>query len=177
MFTSTIKTNKMKQPIYLKNFEYSIPSSEKDFNPSGNLYRDYLQMHLPLVKVNIDFVNKYLFLEGNGIQAKTLSSKTELTRFDFERERIKVNANIYCGLDINLSGSSNEGLVFLLEGIIDDGESTNPCTGLLVIDHRESSHESGGNEWDLRVCLYDNDEKEIKLELVLCSLSQNAELN
>jgi hypothetical protein len=177
MFTSTIKTNKMKQPIFLKCFEYSIPSSEKDFTPSGNMYRDYLQMHSPLVKVNIDFVNKYLFLEGNGIQAKTLSSKSELTRFDFERERIKVSANIFCGLDINLSGSTNEGLVYLLEGVIDDGESTNPCSGLLVIDQRESSQASGGNEWDLKVCLYDKDEKEIKLELVMCSLSQNAELN
>jgi hypothetical protein len=169
----------MKQSVYLKSFEYSIPTSEKDFNGRGNLYGDFLEMHLPLVKVNIDFVNKCLFLEGNRIQAKTLSSKTELTKFDFEKERIKVNAKIYCGLNINLSRSSNEGLVFLLDGIIDDGESKNPCSGLLVIDSRTNRYESGGKEWDLRVYLYDtyNDDREIKLDLMMCSLSQNAELN
>ena len=89
----------MKQPVYLKSFEYSIPASEKDFNDVSNLHGDYFEMHSPLVKVNIDFVNKCLFLESNGIQSKALSSKTELTRFAFEEERIKVNAHIYCGLD------------------------------------------------------------------------------
>jgi hypothetical protein len=169
----------MKQTLNLKSFEYSIPPPAKDFKDRDNLYGDYLEMHLPMVKVNIDFVNKYLFLEGNGIQAKSLSSKTELTRFDFEKERIKVNANIYCGLDINLSGSSNDALVFLLDGIIDDGESKNPCTGLLVIDSRTNSYESEEKEWVLRVYLYDayNEDREIKLDLMMCSLSQNAELN
>jgi hypothetical protein len=169
----------MKQPVYLKSFEYSIPASEKDFNVKGNLYRNYLVMRLPLVKVNIDFVNKRLFLEGNRILPKSISSKTELRKFDFEKERIKVNAKIYCGLNINLSGSSNEGLVFLLEGIIDDGESKTPCSGLLVIDCRANNHESGGRKWDLRVYLYDhnNDDREIKLDLMMYSLSQNAELN
>jgi hypothetical protein len=169
----------MKQPVYLKSFEYSIPSSEKDFHDGGNLHGDYLEMYLPLMKVNIDFVNKCLFLEGNGIQAKTLSSKTELTRFDFVKERIKVSAKICCGLNINLSRSLNEELVFLLDGIIDDGETKNPCTGLLVIDSRTNRYESGGKEWDLRVCLYDtyNDDREIKLDLMMYSLLQNAELN
>src|SRR5450432_499453 len=154
----------MKQPVYLKSFEYSIPSSEKDFHDGGNLHGDYLEMYLPLMKVNIDFVNKCLFLEGNGIQAKTLSSKTELTRFDFVKERIKVSAKICCGLNINLSRSLNEELVFLLDGIIDS---------------RTNRYESGGKEWDLRVCLYDtyNDDREIKLDLMMYSLSQNAELN
>jgi hypothetical protein len=169
----------MKQPVYLKSFEYSIPASEKDFNDVSNLHGDYLEMHSPLVKVNIDFVNKCLFLESNGIQSKALSSKTELTRFAFEEERIKVNAHIYCGLDINLSGSSNEEMVFLLEGIVDDGESKNPCSGLIVIDGRTNMQESRGKEWDLRICLYDNnnDEREIKLDLMMYSLSQNAALN
>jgi hypothetical protein len=169
----------MKQPLYLKSFEYSIPVSEKGFHHRGNPYRDYLKMRLPLVKVNIDFVNKRLFLEGNGILAKTLSSKTELTGFDFEKERIKVNAKIYCGLDINLSGSSNEGLVFLLEGTMDDGESKNPCSGLIVIDSRSNRQESEGKEWDLRIYLYDanNDDREVKIDMMMYSLSPNAQLN
>jgi hypothetical protein len=124
-------------------------------------------------------VNKRLFLEGNGILAKTFSSKTELTGFDFEKERIKVNAKIYCGLDINLTGSSNEGLVFLLEGVMDDGESKNPCSGLIVIDSKSNRHESEVKEWDLRVYLYDcnDDDREIKIDMMMYSLSQNAELN
>jgi hypothetical protein len=169
----------MKQPIYLKSFEYSIPVSEKGFHHRGYPYRDYLETRLPLVKVNIDFVNKRLVLEGNGILAKTFSSKTELTGFDFEKERIKVNAKIYCGLDINLSGSSNEGLVFLLEGVMDNGESKNPCSGLIVIDCSSKRQELEGKEWDLRIYIYDNtnDDKEIKLDLMMYSVSQNAALN
>jgi hypothetical protein len=167
----------MKQPVYLKSFEYAIPAPVKESNEGTGLRPDYFEMHLPLMKLNIDFENEYLFLEGNGIQIKTLSSKTELARFDFEKERIKVNANICCGSDINLYGSSNGGLVYLLEGIIDDGESKNACSGLLVIERRPNSRESGRNAWDLKVSLYDNDEKEIKLELVMSSLTQNAELN
>ena len=169
----------MKQPVYLKSFEYSIPVSEKGFHLRTNPNRDYLEMHLPLVKVNIDFVNKRLFLEGNGVLAKTLSSKTELTGFDFEKERIKVNAKIYCGLDINLSGSSNEGLVFLLEGVMDDGESKNPCSGLIVIDSRSNRYESEEKEWELRVYLYDNnnDDREVKIDMMMYSLSPKAELN
>ncbi|HEV3222035.1 MAG TPA: hypothetical protein VGZ90_04115 [Puia sp.] len=169
----------MKQPVYLKSFEYSIPASENYFNDRSNLHGDYLKMHSPLVKISIDFVNKCLFLESNGIQSKALSSKTELSRFAFEKERIKVNAHIYCGLDISLSGSSNEEMVFLLEGIVDDGESKNPCSGLIVIDGRTNIRESGGKEWDIRISLYDNnnDEREIKLDLMMYSVSQNAELN
>jgi hypothetical protein len=168
----------MKQTVDLKSFEYSIPASGKELYNGTSLCPEYLEMHLPLMKLNIDFEKEYLFLESNGIQIKTLSSITELARFDFERERIKVNANICCGSYINLSDSSNGGgLVYLLEGIIDDGESKNACFGLLVIERRLSSHESVGNEWDLRISLYENDEKEIKLEVMMCSLTQNAELN
>jgi hypothetical protein len=169
----------MKHPVYLKSFEYSVPVSEKGFHHRGNPYRDSLKMRLPLVKVNIDFVNKSLFLEGNGVLVKTLSSKTERTGFDFEQDRIKVYAKIYCGLDINLSGSSNEGLVFLLEGVMDDGESKNPCSGLIVIDSRSNRQESEEKEWDLRVYLYDNnnDNREVKIDMMMYSLSKNAELN
>src|ERR1700674_3009140 len=98
MFTSTIKTNKMKQPAYFKSFEYSIPGSEKDFKNGINLYKENLEMHLPLVKVNIDFENKFLSIEGNGKLAKSISTKKEFTRFDFDQERIKVNTNIYSDL-------------------------------------------------------------------------------
>ena len=111
----------MKQPTHFKCFEYSIPASEKDFHNRGILYRDYFEMHLPLVKINIDFENNYMVLESNGFPAKSSSSKSEFTRFDFGKERIKVNANMYCGLNINLAGSSSEELVFLLYGIFYDG--------------------------------------------------------
>ncbi len=90
-----------------------------------------------------------------------------------------MNAKIYCGLDINLSGSSNEGLVFLLEGVMDDGYSKNPCSGLIVIDARSNRYESEGKEWELRVYLYDsnNDDREVKIDMMMYSISPNAELN
>ena len=59
----------MKQPVYLKSFEYSMPASEKGIHQRGYQHRDYLKMHLPLVKINIDFENKYLVLESNGFTA------------------------------------------------------------------------------------------------------------
>jgi hypothetical protein len=169
----------MKDPIYLKSFEYSIPASEKDIHHRGMMNRDYFKMHLPLVKVNIDFENKWLVLENNGFTTKASTSITEHKRFDFEKKRIRVNANIYCGLNINLTGSSGDELVYLLEGIMDDGESNNPCSGLLVINTSAGIYESVGKEYDLRIYLYDNnnEEKEIKLDLMMYSLSKNAELN
>jgi hypothetical protein len=120
-----------------------------------------------------------MVLESNGYSIKSSSSKTERTRSDFGKERIKVNANIYCGLNINLTGSSGDELVYLVEGIMDDGENKNPCSGLLVIDTATSIYDSGGKEWDLKVYLYDNnnEDKEIKLDLMMYSPSQNAELN
>jgi hypothetical protein len=129
----------MKQPAYLKSFEYSIPASEKDF-----------------VKINIDFVNKCLSLKANG------------RGFDSEMESVQVNARMNGGSDINLPGSSDEEMVFLLEGTIDDGKIKNSCSGLIVID-----------KWNLRVCLYDNtnDDMEIKLDLMTYSVSPNAALN
>jgi hypothetical protein len=168
----------MKQPVYLKSFEYSIPASDRDFNDNGNSYLG-LEMHLPLVKVSIDFENKYLFIESNGNPVTTPSNKMELIKFDFDKKRIRVNANICCGRNINLSASVDEDLVFILEGIIDDGEYAHPCTGLLIIENGEAAHQSGNNEWDLKVHLFDdiNEEKEINLGLIISSLSQNAELN
>jgi hypothetical protein len=168
----------MKQPVYLKSFEYSIPAPGRDFNDDGNSYRG-LEMVLPLVKVNIDFENKYLSIESNGNPVTTRSNKIELIKFDLDKKRIRVNANICCGLGVDLSAAADEGLVFILEGIIDDGEYAHSCTGLLIIDNRQAGDQSGNSEWDLKVHLFDdiNEEKEINLGLIISSLSQNAELN
>ncbi len=168
----------MKQSDYLKRFEYSIHASKKNINDSGNLHADFSEMLSQPLKVSIDFAHKRLFLVCNRIQTKSLSSKTALTGFDFEKERINVYASIYCGLDINLSGSSNEELVFLLEGSMDIGKSKNHCSGLIVIENKTGRND-GGKEWVLRICLYDsnNAEREIKLELMMFSFLTNAAFN
>ncbi|HEX9514188.1 MAG TPA: hypothetical protein VF939_27035 [Puia sp.] len=108
--------------------------------------------------VDIDFEKKNLSLTGGSL---------------------KVKATIYPGCAVDLSDSSEDELVFSLEGIMEDGKSINSCSGLLVLDSMMSRYELGGKEWHATVYLYDdyNDEREIKLKLPMCSLSENAELN
>ena len=108
--------------------------------------------------VDIDFEKQTLFLTG---------------------KRLKVKATIYPGFSVDLTDFSEDGLVFSLEGIIEDGKNINSCSGLLVLDNMTSRNTPGGREWHATVYLYDNydDEREIKLRLPMYSPRENAELN
>lgn len=169
----------MKHSILLKRFEYSIPGSDTDNNGMDSRDNHPFEMYLPQVKVSIDFEKRSLFLEGNGSLMMTSTRNPDLTIAAFDKERIRVKATIHPGFTVDLSDSTNNGLVFSLEGILDDGKDINSCSGLLVLDNMTKRNEPGGKEWWLTIYLYDDydDEREIKLRLTMCSVSENAQLN
>jgi hypothetical protein len=105
---------------------------------------------------------------------------------DFEKstlrlagERLKVKATIYPGFGVDLSDETNDGLVFSLDGILEDGKTINSCSGLLVLHSATDRKGRSGSEWRLSVYLYDNnnDEREIILNLTMGPVSGNAGLN
>ncbi|HTE07792.1 MAG TPA: hypothetical protein VK628_03450, partial [Flavitalea sp.] len=76
--------------------------------------------------VDVDFEKKSLRLVGEGL---------------------KVNATIYSGSGVNLSDESNDGLVFSLEGILEDGKTINICSGLLVLHNAMAMNGQSGKAW------------------------------
>jgi hypothetical protein len=111
-----------------------------------------------LRNVDVDFEKKCLRLVGEGL---------------------KVNATIYTGCGVDLSDDTNDGLVFSLEGILEDGKSINTCSGLLVLHNAIDRKGQQGRAWLLSVYLYDdhNDEREIKFNLAMEPMSENAAFN
>ncbi|HXB45741.1 MAG TPA: hypothetical protein VNV85_16855 [Puia sp.] len=169
----------MTHPNLLKRLEYCIPGSNTRANDRSNKRRRSLAMHVPLVKVNIDFVKKNLSLEGNSLVMVTPVGNSELTISACDNKRIKVKASFYSSFNIDLSDLSNDGLVFPLQGIIEDDKGINSCSGLLALDCASTNNWPRGNEWQLTIYFYDdfNDEREIKLKLTMYSFSENTLLN
>ena len=111
-----------------------------------------------LRNVDVDFEKKRLHLAGEGL---------------------KVSATIYSGSGVNLSDDIGGGLVFSLEGILEDGKTINTCSGLLVLHNTIAGKGGNGRTWHLSVYLYDdhNDEREIRFNLAMHPMSENAALN
>ena len=111
-----------------------------------------------LTNVDVDFEKKSLRFVGEGLKAHT---------------------TIYPGFGVDLSDEANDGLVFSLEGILEDGKTINTCSGLLVLYSTMDRDGQSGMAWRLSVYLYDdnNDDREIRFNLAMVPLSGNAELN
>jgi hypothetical protein len=169
----------MKQYIPLKRFEYSVPCSGICAKRMGSWVSDPFETHLPLLKVKIDFEKRDLYLEGKGLIERGSVQKPEADLSASDNERISVKATISSGFSINLSDFANDELVFSLEGSLDDGKTINSCSGLMVLGNTISRNGQEGNEWRLTVYVYDDcdDEREIKLRLMMYSLSENAPIN
>jgi hypothetical protein len=140
-------------------------------NPGNSKFRKTKQKmkHLPLrrveycipgpgANVNIDFESRKLSLGGDI--------------------GLKVSATIYPGFSAGLTASADE-LVFSLEGIMEDSDHINSCSGLLVLDNLTNGQEPEDREWHATLYLYDDhiDGRELKLKMTMYALSANAELN
>ncbi|HXB06738.1 MAG TPA: hypothetical protein VNW04_06475 [Puia sp.] len=110
------------------------------------------------VTLDIDFERRNLALQGEGIKVKT---------------------TIYPGVGVDLSDKMSDGLVFSLEGVLEDGKTVNACSGLLVLYCSPEWKDSNATDWHLAIYLYDDydDEREIKLNLTMWPLAGNPELN
>jgi hypothetical protein len=151
----------MKQ-LPLKRVEYCIPGFCPGSASAFGQNAAAGATHFHMANVSIDFENRTLSLAGDI--------------------GIKVSATIYPGFTAVLADE----LVFSLEGIIEDSQHMNPCSGLLVLDNFLNEHQSEkdkkgkkNKEWHATLYLYDDhiDGREIKLKLTMYGLSVNAELN
>jgi len=106
----------MKEPMFLKRFGYTIPSSVVALMAIKKNHM--VAEHLPLMKVVIDFENGNLKLEGDWLFLMASNKYNEVRCSYHHRERVQIEATIYASAPINLDDTENNALVFPLEGTI-----------------------------------------------------------
>lgn len=167
----------MKQPVLLKQFEYTIPASALALAVVNKNH--IVAEHLPLMKVTIDFENGVLKLQGDWQFMMAANKHNEASCSRYHRERVNIEASVYPELIINLSDPSSDGLVLPVEGSIKDGNFLSSCSGLIVIDNVRGFNELISSQWSISFYLYDLqfDECEIKFKLPLYQTSCNENNN
>lgn len=110
------------------------------------------------VNIEIDFEKGDMCIEGEGIKVKT---------------------SLYPGTSVDLSDKANDGLSFSLQGILEDGKTINSCSGLLVLYCDLKGMLQSVKDWRAAIYLYDDydGDREIKLNLTMCILGANPEMN
>lgn len=144
----------MKKPVLFKTFSYAVvPAAEIMSNkhtgdqPAGK--------PASLVNVNIDFEQENFRLEGDWQYMMASNRHAEKTWFACHGQRVSIEASIFPGTTIDLADDNNDGLVFIIEGIIRDKDTADTCSGLLVLDKTVTGNETAG-KWDISFYLYDN---------------------
>jgi len=132
-----------------------------------------------LVKLDIDFEKENFALEADWQYIMQLNKYAEKTWFDCHQQQVTIKASIFPGVAIDLSDENNDGLVFMIEGIIKDKDGTGICSGLLVLDKTTADNKTGDNKWNISCYLYDNghDNCEIAFRLPVNHPGKNNILN
>ena len=145
----------MKTPVLFKTFTYSIAA------PAAMTGWKFVKNLLPvkqasLINVNIDFEQENFRLEGDWQYMMASNKYAEKNWFACHKQRVSIEACIYPGLTIDLSDDNNDGLVFIIEGIIKDNDNNGPCSGLLVLDKIAMRNETTPGKWNISFYLYDS---------------------
>jgi hypothetical protein len=167
----------MKEELLLKEFQYTIPASLLAFKGVKNNY--LVAEHLPLMQVTVNFEEGELKLEGDWRFMMAANRHNEPGWLIYHRERVEIETAIYSSLVIDLNDRYTDGLVFPLEGSIQDGDSLHSCSGLLVTDNVRGSDGLIGNQWNISFYLYDAqfDDCKIKFKLSIYQTSLNENNN
>jgi len=163
----------MKKPIFLKQFGYTIPTSAVAL--IGIKKNHIVAEHLPLMKVVIDFENGNLKLERDWHFMMVSNKHNEQNCRDYHKGRVQIETAIHASSQINLNDSENDGLVFPLDGTINDGNYLTACSGLLILDSVLNSDKCIGSQWNISFYLYDLqfDNCEIKFKFPIFITSDN----
>ena len=161
----------MKKTQLLKQFEYSIPVNAIAL--AGSDKHHIAISHLPLMKVFIDFEKGELKLEGDWSFMIMANDHNQFTWSRYHRDRVKIETAIYPAFPINLGDHYSDGLVFVMEGSIKEGNTIGACSGLLVIDNNREENGLISNSWAISFYLYDlqADDSEIKFKLPIHQVS------
>jgi hypothetical protein len=138
----------------LHNFEYAV------FPPvSCDSYKEIIEgqvaAQLPILSVRVNFQIGRLVLEGDW-RFLMACNKNALPHWLLSHlGRIRIDANIYPAGAIDLVDLNSDGLLYPVEGVINDGSSINFCSGLIVLDRRETNPAVHAHEWTICFNLYD----------------------
>jgi hypothetical protein len=184
----------MKQQIPIRRFEYfnaehviaggamtapgsgtsAAPASGAPANPSSVTP----DLNFRLMTMDIDFEKRTLSLEGIS-KPGTGRRKQRRARSGPDGEFIKVFATICPGPGFHLSETADDGLFLSLDGVLEDSKTISSCNGLLMLHCRAEKQGWNGGEWCLVIYLCDdyNERREIRLNLPMWPVSENAVLN
>jgi hypothetical protein len=149
----------MKTPVLFKTFNYSIGPSAVVAGSKltrNQLVNNHADNQLSLVNIFIDFEQEDFRLEGDWQYIMASNQHAEKNWFACHQQRIHIEASIYPGLAIDLSDDSNDGLVFMIEGTIKDKDTTDACSGLLILDKIAINNEASACKWSISFYLYDS---------------------
>ena len=144
----------MKNTVLFKTFNYAIVPA-KEIAGLELTSKQPEDKQVPLVNIDIDFEQENFRLEGDWQYMMASNRHAEKNWFTCHHQRVSIEASIYPGISIDLSDDNNDGLVFIIEGTIRDQETTDSCSGLLVLDKRTGGNETTAGKWDISFYLYD----------------------
>ena len=144
----------MKQHNLLGLFEYALmpASCHVAIVESTN---SCAAMHQSLMRVSIDFDKGKFFMEGDWpflIASNRHSSSSWLA---YHAGRVAIAATIYPAGNIDLEDDFNDGLICPLEGTINDFNSINSCSGMIILDKIRNNKRNPHHSWDISLYLYD----------------------
>jgi len=143
----------MKKQLLLKQFGYSIPSTALVISVTKTSH--IVSGHLPLMRVSFDFEHGKMKLEGDWQYLMATNKHNGANWFTCHRDRVSIAMDIFPISPINLHDKESDGLVFTLEGLINDGESIGGCSGLMVLDNVKGKKGRFSNRWDFTFYIYD----------------------
>ena len=161
----------------LHQFDYSIPATSETYAGPLKVCGKKLASHLPLLKMKIDFLTGTMRIDAD----RRFIAREELHHnsgfFTSYRERVMIEAIINSSIEINLAGNICDGLLFPVEGKINDGSIICSCTGMIILEAGCNNNIIHFNTWMLNIYLYnalvENFEIKLKLPLYYASVSSH----
>lgn len=128
--------------ITLSEFEYRLCTSTSKKNRP-------VSFHLPDMVVNINFEKGYMILEGNWEFLVRSNEHNTGKWFNMHPNRVTVETKFTSATPLKLCEGNAAGMVFPLEGYLNDGLQTAGAEGLLIVNKEKDSN------WHADIFLFD----------------------
>jgi hypothetical protein len=137
----------------LKKFEYSLPAST--VTVFDKQQTNGVAKHASLFKLRIDFVAGVLNFEGyrKYITITNFHEKSYLV--NSISERLKIEMMISPATAINLNEPETDGMIFPMEGLIENANCLIPCAGFLMLDRVGIGRKYPEDLWNISCYIYD----------------------
>jgi hypothetical protein len=154
----------MKQSLYLKHYQYLIPTSSETLRVACRKSDKAFEQHRPLLWVAVNFENNRLKMEGAWQYVVTANEHNKAARFTNHKDRIFIYATLYPALPVDLNCEVTDGWTLPLQGSFDDGKMLSSCSGLLTVNTMQFNHRS---QWVISCCISDLQYRRLEIKLNL----------